>query len=372
MLEVQRFLRSEGATEQKLAALKSQYGIGHRRHREHPQLVLLKYNQIESPMDEAIVQECRGIILDESSNWDVVSMAFRKFFNHGEGHAAPINWATARVQEKVDGSLMVLYRYDEWRVATTGSPDAGGDVNDFSMTFEELFWKTFPESVELEALDPNCSYFFELTSPYNRIVVQQKSSSLTLLGARNKVTLQEMTPSSVAHLFPGVRVVCEFFLGSFDEIAATFGSMSPLEQEGYVVVDGSFNRVKVKHPGYVALHYAKGSMTMKALVDIARSGETSEVITAFPEFAERLQDARVLVDALVDELQRDYDRIASIETQKEFALKAVKSRLSAALFCVRAKKSESIRRYVAEMRIDQLMAVLGYKSAEEPLQQEVP
>lgn len=91
--------------------------IKHRRHGKYSNLVLFKYG-IMANFSDPIVCECRGIVLDENDNWNVVSRAFDKFFNHGEGHAANIDWDTARVQEKLDGSLCVMYHYDgAWHVA---------------------------------------------------------------------------------------------------------------------------------------------------------------------------------------------------------------------------------------------------------------
>ena len=118
-LAVQEFLRTGGT----LDALAAQHAIKAVRHPAFPSLVLLKYNQIASDMSVPLVQECRGIILDEADGWRVVSRAYGKFFNYGEPGAAEIDWATARVQEKVDGSLCTVYEYaGNWHVATTGSP----------------------------------------------------------------------------------------------------------------------------------------------------------------------------------------------------------------------------------------------------------
>jgi hypothetical protein len=224
------FLRSGGTTDDLL----KRYGVVSKRHRAHPNLVLLKYNQIASPMHESIVQECRGIVLDEADDWTVVSRAFNKFFNHGEGHAAEIDWATARVQEKLDGSLCVLYPYaGAWYVATTGTPDGSGDVNGHGLRFSDYFHRTLAShvgdrSVPIEAGD--YCFFFELTGPINRVVVVHSQPGLTLLGARRRDTWAEVHPSAVAHLFPGVPVVREYGLQSVDEIAASFAEMSPHSQ----------------------------------------------------------------------------------------------------------------------------------------------
>ena len=96
--------------------------------------ILLKYDQLESPMGCEEVQDCRGLIL-ERDTWKVMSLAFRKFFNNEEGHAARINWETAKILEKVDGSMMQLYwdwHKGKWCVGTTGTPEADGEVNNKS------------------------------------------------------------------------------------------------------------------------------------------------------------------------------------------------------------------------------------------------
>jgi hypothetical protein len=385
-LAIQRFLRGPwldagrdlpvGASA-KYAALNERYGIASKRHPRFPNLVLFKYDQIASPMGEPLVRECRGIILDEADDWKVVSRAFDKFFNHGEGHAADIDWSTAKVQEKVDGSLCVVYPYaGEWHVATSGTPDAGGNINGFGR-FSDLFKNTLAQyGNPFEALLPDRAgvcFYFELTSPMNRVVVVHADAKLTLLGAREIATGEEMPVEVAASIlqacgFNGPHVQA-FPLQSFEDIAASFQAMSPLAQEGYVVVDRRFHRVKVKHPGYVALHHAKGGMTRKAFVEIARSGETSEVLAAFPEYAPLLADAKRGVDALIAELERDYAIIESIAAQKEFALEAQKTRHSAALFQVRAKRVPSVRAYVASMPVVKLMELLG--TADAPFAEEV-
>lgn len=362
-LHVQKFLRNGGTPEN----LQSEFSIKSKRHKEYNNLVLFKYDQIDSPMGNPIVQECRGIILDESNNWNVVSHAFNKFFNQGEGHAATIDWSTARVQEKMDGSLCVLYYYaDKWHVATSGTPDASGELHMAGRTFASMFWEIYGIDSQVETPTyRNACYYFELTSPANRVVVQYKEPKLTLLGARVKGTGVEVSLTAAVNLLQrfDIPVVREFPISNFEEIIKSFEDISPLSQEGYVVVDGNFARVKVKHPGYIALHHAKDGMSLKAFVEIARTGEVSEVVVAFPEFKPNIEEARLRLDNLVAEVEADYQRLKDIASQKDFAIQAVKTRCSAALFALRAKKALSIREYFAAMNINSLMMLLGYKES---------
>jgi hypothetical protein len=357
-LIVQGFFRDGGTYED----LRDQYAIGMRRHGAYPNLALLKYNQIESPFAKQIVCECRGIVLDESRNWEVVSRGFDKFFNHGEGHAAPIDWSTASVQEKVDGSLCVLYHYaDAWHVATTGTPDACGDVNGFGITFAEYFWQTARDAgltLPDEAWSNYC-FMLELAGPINRIVVRHEKPTLTVLGGRNRVTGIECRAHDAAAIL-SIKPVLNFPLQSVDDIVSSFDNMSPLSQEGYVVVDSAFRRIKVKHPGYVALHHAKDGMSKKTIVEIVRSGESSEVLTAFPELAPMVDDVRASFGAVVREIESDYARLRDIPEQKAFAAETLKTSCSGALFALRAKKTTSVRQWLRDARIDTVVDLLEY------------
>ncbi len=101
--------------------------------REYEHKILLKYDQLVSPtlMGLPEMQDCRGIIL-EKGTWNVMSLAFRKFFNSEEGNAAKIDWNTAHVLEKLDGTMIQVY-YDwhdmTWYAGTTGTANGEGEVN---------------------------------------------------------------------------------------------------------------------------------------------------------------------------------------------------------------------------------------------------
>ena len=204
---------------------------------------------------------------------------------------------------------------------------------------------------------------WELTTPLNRVVVPHAEARVTLLGARNRVTGQEVTTQQASRLMGGgFPLVREYLLGSIDEIVATFGAMSPLSQEGYVVVDQHFNRVKVKHPGYVAIHHAKDGMSVRSFVEIARTGETPEVIVAFPELQPMLNEARDRFDTLVSEVEATYYENIGVVSQKDFALAVKSSRCAAACFAVRANKAPTVGDFLARMPIDSLLNLLGYRN----------
>ena len=359
---VREFLLNGGTLEQ----LKTLYAVDAKRHGLWPNLVHLKYSQIDSPMASSIVQNCRGIILDQDDDWKIVAWPFNKFFNYGEGHAATIDWSTAAVQEKVDGSLMVLYWYDDsWHVATSGSPDASGSVGTTSsIKFRDLFWKTFYKMKFSEPPSINRSYtfMFELTSPYNRVVVPHTESKLTLTGMRNVWNGNEMQ----TRLRSSFNPVRGFWLRSLEDLTETFKTMDPLAQEGYVIVDAKFNRIKVKHPGYVALHHMKSSFSVKALVEVIRSGEVSEVLAHFPEWKLAFQQVQAAYDGLVITLEQEHEDLMGLaDDRKTFALAAqTLSPYPAVHFNLLDKKQATVKDCLRNVQIDKMINLLGCKDVQ--------
>ena len=354
---VQSYLRAGNSPE----SLTTRFGISVKPHPRYPSLLMLKYDQINSPFAEPLVRECRGVILDSADDWRAVSRPFDKFFNHGEALAAPIDWTTARVQEKCDGSLISVYRhFGEWQIASSGTPDASGPVGASAKTFRMLFLETMARhAYELPpARFAHCTFMYELMTKCNRIVVRHEEPRVVLLAVRETESGVEI-PVEAFKSDPMPPVVRSFPLQSFADLATTFETMNPLEQEGYVVVDAQSNRVKVKHPGYVALHHMISSTGPKAILEIIRKGETTELLTHFPEWTEEFNVIQSKYDSLLEKVDSDFEAHRSIEAQKDFAI-AVNTRteLPAAMFYMRNGAGTS-KDFLAAWHIKHLMDKLG-------------
>lgn len=355
MLLLQQFLRNGGT----ISELKERYAIDATRHKLYQNLILLKYNQLESPFHEKIVQEARGVILDEKDSWRCICLRFSRFFNYGEECAATIDWNTAQVQSKEDGSLLTLYNYkNTWHVATSGEPSASGSVGDSNCSFATLFWDTFAAMGLWTPTNPDLCISFELTSPFNRVVVPYDKPKLTMIGVHSRDTLREL-PLNTAY-YPSVK---SFPLTSFEEIVKSFEHINPLSQEGYVVVDAKFNRVKVKHPGYVALHRLKDGFSRKRVLEIVRTGENSEFLTYFPEYKSIFDEIISKYNKLIWTLEYQYNRLKHIESQKDYALavQAIpnsKHVVAGALYAIRKHPETSFKEILTRISIVNLMGVL--------------
>ena len=121
-----------------LEKLKNEFGIIVK---EYPDLYVLNYDQIESPKTHPIVQECRGLILDK--NYNIVSRSFDRFFNYGENNTGEnCNFSKCKIFEKLDGSLINVYYYNEnWNVSTRGTAYAESYVGGYGITFKKLVYK---------------------------------------------------------------------------------------------------------------------------------------------------------------------------------------------------------------------------------------
>lgn len=324
-------------------------------------LVSLKYNQIESPMHESIVQQCRGMVVDVARG-QVLAWPYNKFWNHGEALAAPIDWSTARVQEKLDGSLMILHRHDgEWQVASSGHPTAGGSFGSDERTFRDAFWQTIRGlGITVGVLDPDATYMLELCDAPNRIVVQHERPRLVLHGARWLITGEEFRPAALAHdaRESGLELVREFPIASITDCLTAAEALDPIRQEGFVVVDGAFNRVKIKSPRYVALHHLKGNATPRRAIELWQTGEHEELLAHFPEFRPVIEPVHGKLDEIAlrafDEHEEAMCR--SID-RKSYAAMATRYSFSSVMFKLLGNERASVEESKAIMRAMSLAAL---------------
>lgn len=325
------------------------------------QLVQLKYNQITSPMAEAIVQQCRGLIVDESRGWEVVCHPFDKFFNWGEPLAAPIDWSSARVFEKLDGSLMSLFFYDgAWQVASSGLPDASGPMGARAgLTMAQGFWETWATlGYELPGAEWARWWFgFELMTPWSQVIVRHEEPRIVLTGARGpngrEVSIEEVP-------FGWLKAP-SLALGSLDEALEAVEQIDPMSGEGFVVCDAGFARVKIKSPRYVALHHMRSSFSTRRLVEIVRSNESTEFLSYFPDFRPQFEEMQARYEGLIARCEADYQKLSGIESPRLFAEAARATSLPAALFAMRNKKVTNAREFFAGALLSPLISWLGLR-----------
>lgn len=373
MLKVQEFIRNHNDWEQLLS--QSPYCLKVSRDNVcGKDLIGLKYNQIDSDFSNEIVRECRGLILSESDNYEVVTVPFFKFGNYGESYVAPIDWSNAKITQKIDGSLIKIVRIgDELLISTNGTIDAS--KAEVSQTFacsyanyRQLVLAAEPlcnmSNDDILALfEEGYTYMFELTSIYNKVVIPYDGIKLWFIGCRDNQSLQEI----LIYNHPLSKVFDTPKQYGFKSLQECIDSakLLPYNDEGYVVVDNAFNRCKVKSAAYVAIHHLKGEgiLTPKKALELIRMNEVVEFLNYFNEYRANFEQLGNQYESLINDIQNDWDNhrqiIDSYDLRKDKAMyiKDHCKYISFAFGMLDGKFSNS-RIYVANLHPDNVLKMI--------------
>ncbi len=350
MLEVQKYLENNTFEQ-----ITNELGIKCKVYPED-NIVLLDYDQIDSPKTHPIVCECRSLILS-LTDYSVVSRKFNRFFNYGEAldFYKDFNFNGAIAFEKADGSLIGVYHNkftNTWEVSTRGMAKAEGQ-HYTGKTFREMVLGAFAFSSEDDfqffcenTLDSTLTYIFEYTSPLNRIVTPYKEDKMVLLSVvENSSTLNEQVHFNIevfveaglnVRNLNNVKVVCA------DDVKLITEQLTGL-QEGFVVYDPSTQkRMKMKSVNYLVAHKLRGNdpvPSRKNLLIATLGGDIDEFVSYFPEYAQYSDPIKTEVQEFIANISSVWEDACNIQDQKQFALKVKDYPFSGVLF--QAKKTKS-------------------------------
>lgn len=361
-LLVQEYLRTHTFGE-----LEAEHGVNVTVSRSRPYKFSVNYDQIASK-PSPLVNQCRGVVLrclpyrelpvDAKEREGIVcgdtmllARPFDRFFNHGDPNALGIDWDDPKlsVQEKLDGTLAIVYYDDvrgDWCMATRSVPDADLPFQSFDaeMTFRQLFDRALLATTGLPSLDeftygvhPDLTFCFELTSRWNRVVVDYSEERITWLGTRERGEGREFShadtlaqlPTDLVRYFPAPAKV--WSCSKLDEVQRLLETFSATEHEGVVVVDSSFRRVKMKSLAWLAANKIKSTCsTERALLSLVLAEKVDDVMAFLPADVQArvplLSDGFVRLCANLDRAHGDFLG-ASGGSRKEYALKVQASGL---------------------------------------------
>lgn len=293
-----------------------QNGLLHKQ--THPTFDLTIWNysprvQYERLWDD-ITMQCRGLVTN--SKGVIVARPFKKFFNYEEYKPEDIPNEDFVVYEKLDGSLGILFNYNnEWIVATRGS-------------------FTSPQAIKgKEILDRKCdvsplrkdnTYLFEIIYPENRIVVDYgDEEKLVILGGFHTETGDEITDEALFTMSPlGFEIVTTY--KTWGEGYDILKEEISKDKEGYVIRFKSGFRMKIKGEEYVRLHRILTNISNRDIWEYLKDNKP------FDELLEKVPDEfNDWVKETINNLQEQFDNIKlSVENEfkelinkKEFAEK---------------------------------------------------
>lgn len=327
-MKTQEYLRSGKS----LDDLANELHIELNRHATMP-LVILNYNQIESPKTDPIVRECRGLVLS-TEDWSIVARSFNRFYNWGEvADEMPLfNWNNSVALEKVDGSLVLFYFYQgEWRVNTRGSYANMGmfntewQANYFKMPRDFTWQQGILNALGLKSLnelslylDPSLTYVCEFCSPWNKVVREYSPCIFLLTCFAGE---EEVGPRDV----PLFKTIGHYSLRSADEVTEYVNSQPEATWEGCVVKDNENRRWKIKNRRYLSLHKMKGAngdalYNPSTLLPFILEGEGDELLATYPEITECFHHYKGKVEEAYKTLEGIWHLVKDEKDQKDFAL----------------------------------------------------
>lgn len=291
--------------------------------------ILLKYNQLSSDFSLPIVRECRGsIFYNNDGVYECVCRAFDKFGNWGEAYVKDVDWNSVAVEEKVDGSLIkVWYHNDKYHVSTNGTIDAyKAEIDDLDLTFGDVFDEALDGAVNarefLHSLDPFETYMFELVSPKSRATIFYPETKLYYLGQRCMIDMHESKNYRPFMKKYGVLCPKTYPLTTMEECLEYVKTMTR-DEEGFVIKDGSFNRIKLKSPEYLlAFHMNNnGVVTTKRIINMIKNEQIDDFLAYCPQYNDIVQkvvrDIAIVITHL--EFSWQFAKLASTLPRKQFA-----------------------------------------------------
>lgn len=322
--------------------------------------ISLSYDQLAARESDLLSQQCRGLILRDGS-FEIVAAPMFRFFNQGQGGAAEIDFSSAVFEEKLDGTLIIIY-FDEiaqrWYCATRSRAEAdvaidGGNLN-FSMLAGITLDKMFPGQ-HIKSVDDfmktkpvelrQKTFCLELCSPVNRIVCEYNDFSLTLLSVRDLSSLKEEDPQKYSAIL-GLPTIKTYNFSSLSDLLLVVKNWNPKEHEGVVVKDANFNRIKVKSAAYVAYNRIRDSLSTshRGCVEIILLEKDDDIISMIPEFiANRIAHYKSAIAKVLTQTQKDFEDLERIQDMKVFAQAAGKKLWPAALFALKRRKTPSLK-----------------------------
>ena len=270
----------------------------------HPTLPLTIWNytekvQYEGLWDEVTLQ-CRGLITEDTTG-TILVRPFRKFFNYeevvGKG-VIPSQGDYVYIQEKMDGSLGILFHYEgEWIMATRGSFASEQAIKGLEIVKSKYF---------LGSWSKEYAYLVEIIYPENRIVVNYGEEKIVFLSVvLNESWKWEPTDDTELHwstakmIFNnnGVEeegiVKTEQHFNFSDELYKSLKEKNETNKEGFVLrfQPGNF-RMKIKFEEYVRLHKVMTNLSTTAVWEVlSAGGSMDELLKDVPdEFYNKIKE----------------------------------------------------------------------------------
>ena len=304
-------------------------------------LVMFMYNDW-ADFSNKVVQNCRGIILYRE-DFSIACYPFDKFNNYTSSLAAEIDWKSAVVQEKLDGQILKIWFNritNSWVLSSDSCIYAAESRIKSGRKMGWLFNEVCKSKIDHNKLDENKTYMFEITSPYNKIVINYKETDIWHIGTRNNLTQKEENTDI------GIQKPKTYKIKSLEDAVETINKISIPEDrhEGFVVVDKNYNRIKVKCQYYFDNKELMGKLNgnKETILEFIDSNNIDNILSKVPEmrnkveyYSEQLTKTRQNIEKSMPhctKLKEQYKKLNYIERVNQYTKENHVENLNSLLF----------------------------------------
>lgn len=277
--------------------------------RQHPELHLVIWNYTDgvnrSGDFDPVTRLARALVTDYDGH--IIARSFSKFFNQQDPAAGRPDPSMAfAVQEKLDGSLILLFHYKHsWQVASRGAFE-GPHVK---LAKQLLSANLADGSWCLRQLCQDVTYVMELIHPANKLAVDYKGQADLVMLAAFMRDGQELFPLPQYIRQAGFTCV-QTFTGAAFQDPHLLSSMNWGNAEGFVIRYEDGTRVKIKFAWYLDRYRMPQLKPVRASLEhlkadgVAQSEGASTTRTATPWQEQRAEqtkrDLTDRMDSLLD------------------------------------------------------------------------
>ena len=244
-------------------------------------LVQLKYGKgVDYRNMSAIEQNCRGIIFEVATG-KIVANTFPRFPNFGEVKEDVVSLQLEKVVEKLDGTCMVLYHYNnKWYPTTLGSM---GKWENQHILIEAM------NMLPLELLDKNYTYIFEVVGNTNCHVTKYNFDLLPVFLAKVETQTGE---TFWAHQLDYPFEMPRTYNYSLEELFSLVSKDSENKFEGWVLHLSKNKIVKLKTESFILGFWAKNDFSAKKVLRELSEKDLNSILTAEQKhkFANNFED----------------------------------------------------------------------------------
>ena len=271
--------------------------------KETPDLYLLRYNKNSSNMDNDLVKQCRGIILEKNTN-RVVNYSFNACISYPDLIESNNNdFSRIMVEEAIDGIFVNLYYYDDkWNLATSHSFNTIQIEAIYNSKSIYTLFREASADLDYTVLNKLYCYSFIINHPDYRIVTKYNKPAIIHIYTTDLTTLKPVN-ATINKITKPVQI--EF--SGYNDMVIELNRL-PYDAAGFILTDNNYNICKITGNTYSSVKKLRGSGSIHTrLAELTRQPNlVAGFLNFYSEYTAAYENIKNSIDILKHEIYTAY------------------------------------------------------------------